>query len=111
MIYRCCFQFGASAMTQPPSLPPLNYATPQSGIDLRKVAKDQRALMCCILGYFIAFVLQFALPPGLRWVLGVVALAVSITGIVFVFKLAIELYSTGAGIVLGILTLIPLIWL
>jgi hypothetical protein len=38
-------------------------------------------------------------------------MAVSVTAAVFVFMLALSLYSTGAGIVLGILTLIPVVGL
>jgi len=36
---------------------------------------------------------------------------VAIIGAVFIFMLAISLYSTGAGIVMGILTLVPLVGL
>src|SRR5882724_8114189 len=96
----------------PPGLPPqpLNYAQPKRN-DLREIATRQRILMFCILGYIAVFVLQFVLPPPLRIVLGLLALVVVITATVYVFMLAIAVCNTGAGIVLGILTLIPLVGL
>jgi hypothetical protein len=101
----------------PPSTPPpgppqaLNYAPPPAGTDLRTIALRQRAIMLCILAYIAAMLLQFAFPPEVRWVVSVLALAVSITAAVFVFMLALALYGTGTGIVLGILTLVPLVGL
>jgi len=108
-------------MSQDPASPPpstaaptpLNYAPPPTGerADLRTIATRQRAIMFCILGYIILFVLQFAFPPPLRLVVGLAAFAMQIAGAVFVFMLALALYGTAAGVVLGILTLIPLIGL
>jgi len=96
----------------PPLQPePLNYATPAARNDLREIATRQRAIMLCILGYVVLVVLQFALPPEGRIVLGLAALAVCITAAVFVFMLALAVYNTATGIVLGILTLIPILGL
>jgi hypothetical protein len=101
----------------PPSMPPgpphgLGYAPPpQAGTDLRTIALRQRAVMYCILAYLLLVVCQFALPPGLRWILGLAALAVSVAAAVFVFMLALAVYNTGTGVVLGILTLIPIVGL
>jgi len=89
----------------------LNYATPAARNDLREIATRQRAIMLCILGYVVLVVLQFALPPEGRIVLGLAALAVCITAAVFVFMLALAVYNTATGIVLGILTLIPILGL
>lgn len=89
----------------------LDYAQPPAGVDLRTIAVRQRAIMYCILGYIVFIVAQFVLPPEIRWVASLAALGMSITAAVFVFMLAIALYSTAAGIVLGILTLIPLVGL
>jgi hypothetical protein len=75
--------------------------------DLRSVAKYQRGVMTCILGYLICVALQFVLPDNLKLILALAGAAVSILGTVFVFMLAIKIYSTGMGILLGILTLIP----
>jgi hypothetical protein len=91
--------------------PVLNYAPPPPRNDLRVIATRQRAIMFCILGYIIAIIGQFALPPEMRFIVGIIAIGLSITASVFVFMLAIALYSTGTGIVLGILTLVPLIGL
>ena len=90
--------------------PPLNYA-PQARDDLRTIAKHQKGVILCILAYFVLVIGQFALPPELRFVLAFAALAVSVTAVVFVFMLSLALYGTGTGIVLGILTLIPLVGL
>jgi len=79
--------------------------------DLRSVAKFQKGILVCILIYLIAVVIQFALPPELRLFLSIGVLLVGIAGTVFVFLLAIKVYSTGLGILLGILTLIPCVGL
>jgi hypothetical protein len=92
---------------QPPAL---NYA-PQARNDLRVIAQRQKGVIFCILGYFLLVLSQFLLPPELRVVAMLAALAVSITAVVFVFMLSLALYGTGAGIVLGILTLIPIVGL
>ena len=100
-------------MSQPP-LPPstLNYATPQAaGINLRVVAIRQKAIMYCILAYIASFVATFMVPPELQLVLWLVCMAASVAAAVFVFMLAIALFSPGVGVVLGILTLIPVIGL
>ena len=69
----------------PPAIPPmLSYATPAPRNDLRVIATRQRAIM---------------------------ALGAVITGAVFVFMLSLAIYSTAVGILLGILTLIPLLGL
>jgi hypothetical protein len=95
-------------MSQPP---PLNYATPSANpIDLRGIAMRQRGIMICILAYIVMFLLQFVLPD-LRTIFGLLAFAASVTGAVFVFMLSLKLYSVGVGIVLGILTLIPILGL
>ena len=103
----------------PPPIPPqqpyppqsLGYAPPPAGVDLRTIAVRQRVIMYCILAYLVLIVGQFALPPELRLIPALLALAVSITAAVFVFMLALALYNTGTGILLGILTLIPLVGL
>jgi hypothetical protein len=79
--------------------------------DLRGIALYQKGILVCILVYILLVVGQFALPVALQLVLFLVAAAVSITATVFVFLLATKVYSPGMGILLGILTLIPLIGL
>ena len=97
----------------PPPIMPYNSPTPDEIMrgDLREIASRQRAIMICILIYLIAIVGQFALPPMLRIVVGLGMFAVSVVAAVFIFMLAIKLYNTGLGIVLGILTLVPIVGL
>jgi len=79
--------------------------------DLRSVAKFQKGILVCILIYFVAVIGQFALPVQIRPFVGLGVLAVGIAGAVFVFLLSIKIYGTGLGIVLGILSLVPLVGL
>ena len=96
---------------QPPPPPVLSYAPPPPRTDLRTIATRQRAIMACILGYIVAIVCKVALPPELRLIVSIAVLALGVTAAVFVFILAMAVYSNGVGILLGILTLIPLIGL
>ncbi len=75
--------------------------------DLRKVAQYQKAILVCILVYLLAVFGQFLLPPQLRPLLGVGVIIVGLVSTVFVFMLALKVYSTGTGIILGILALVP----
>ncbi|MDB5288822.1 MAG: hypothetical protein JWL69_63 [Phycisphaerales bacterium] len=67
--------------------------------------------MYCILGYIPLAVAIFALPSELLRVVGLLAIGVTLTTVVFVFMLTIAVYNLTAGIVLGILTLIPFLGL
>ena len=106
-------QQGMQQGMQPQIVQPLGYAPPPMILkgDLRTVAVRQKAVMYCILGYFVALVLQFVLPRELRPVSALLALGMVITATVFVFMLALSLYSTGIGVLLGILTLVPCVGL
>jgi uncharacterized membrane protein len=76
--------------------------------DVRAVAVYQKGILICILIYLLAVIGQlFAVQPGLRLVLGLVVLAAGLAGLVFVFLLSTKVYSTGVGILLAILTLVP----
>ncbi len=79
--------------------------------DLRSVAKRQKGILVCILIDLVAVFRQFALPLGIRPLVGFGVLIVGLAGTVLVFMLAIKVYGTGFGIVLGILSLIPLVGL
>jgi hypothetical protein len=79
--------------------------------DLYNVAIYQKVILWCILAYFIAVVGQFAVPQEARLLLGLVFIAVAVLATVFVFMLALKVYSVAMGIVLGVLTLIPCIGL
>jgi hypothetical protein len=88
----------------------LNYAPPPS-TNLRQVASRQRAIMLCILGYIAAYVLMFLTPSPINLVFAVAVIGLSITAAVFVFMLSLSVYNTTVGIVMGILTLIPIVGL
>lgn len=79
--------------------------------ELRNIAGFQKALLLCILGQILTFVLQTALPPQIRPLGAVAYLIVCVVAVVFVFRLAMRLYSTATGVICGILTLIPCIGL
>ncbi len=98
-----------SQIRQPP-LPPL----PQAAVsrqELRYIASRQKGILVCILVYLMALGFRFALQPPLQLIPAGIALTTGIVASIFVFMLAIKLYGTGSGVVLGILTLIPLIGL
>jgi hypothetical protein len=84
---------------------------PLSRDDLYSVAIYQKVILWCILAYLLAVAGQFAIPPEARIVLALVFVAVAVIATVFVFLLAVKVYSVALGIVLGILTLIPCIGL
>lgn len=102
-------------MSQFPGQPPrpLGYAVPPAvpAVNLPLIAERQRMLMFAVLGYVGLIVLNFVIPADLKLVVGIAMIAVSITASVFIFMLALTLYNTGTGVVLGLLTLIPLIGL
>lgn len=79
--------------------------------DLRKVATYQKGILVCILLYFGAVVSQFLFPPELVIVPALMIIGVALASMVFIFLLAMKVYSTGFGIALGIGALIPLIGL
>jgi hypothetical protein len=96
-------------VTQPPSPNLLEYAKSPDGI--REIAKRQRALLLCILGNILLYLLLLATRdriPLMAALLIVGALfAVEITAMVYVFLLSTKLYGMGVGILMGILTLVP----
>ena len=71
----------------------------------------QKGILVCILTYLIAVFGQFAVPMQLQMIAVLGMVAVGLAGTVFVFLLAIKVYNTGVGILLGILTLFPCIGL
>jgi len=79
--------------------------------DLRSVAKYQKGILICILIYLIAIISQFAVPAEIQLIVRLGIVIVGLAATVFVFLLSIKVYGTGVGVLLGILTLIPLIGL
>jgi len=76
--------------------------------DLKRVAQAQKILLICILVQILAFLGRLFVPSyeGQIAITAVWGIA-SLVGTVFVFILAMRVYSTGTGILLGILTLFP----
>ena len=78
---------------------------------LGRIASYQRIILLCVLAYIMLIVFQFFIPPEYRFLL-IGALGITaVTAMIGVFLLSVQVYNVGLGIVLGILTLIPLIGL
>jgi hypothetical protein len=111
----------------PPSFDPVPETQPDPDRGkLREVALRQRAVTSCLLVYLIVGVARISLLPNpgnppnpkdgpgpiiLILIVGLLTLAVIITTAVMVFRLAITIYGTGTGVLMGILTLIPILGL
>ena len=78
---------------------------------LKSIAKVQQAVILCILVYLAGMVCLLSLPAEIRPLLSLGMVGVWIVCAVFVFQLASQVYSTGTGVVLGILTVVPCIGL
>jgi hypothetical protein len=87
--------------------------------DLRMVARYQKGIIVCILCYFVAVIWQIfaipALPLEIRALVAVgtllAVLGLVVAGAVFVFLLAMKVYSPALGIVLGVVSLFPCVGL
>jgi len=79
--------------------------------DLRNVARCQQGILVCISVYLLALVGRFLLSPELAPLVNIGAIFGGVGGAVCVFLFAIKTYGTGRAIVLGILSLVPLIGL
>lgn len=79
--------------------------------DLRAIANYQRGIIVCILINLALYASQFAVPEDKRLILLIGIVPAAIASTVFVFLLSTKVYSTGTGVILGILTLIPCIGL
>src|SRR4051794_20702506 len=89
----------------------LDYATPPPPpVDLRTLAVRQRAAIFCLLAQVVLIAGQFALdyePDALRTFHTWSWLAITLVADAFTFMLALSVYRTPAGVVGGILTLVP----
>lgn len=79
--------------------------------ELRRVASYQKGVLVCILIQILAVIGQIAAPPDLAFFIALGSLAVGLASTVFVFLLAMNVYSTGLGIVLGCCALVPCVGL
>jgi hypothetical protein len=79
--------------------------------DLRSVALYQKGILVCILIYLIVIFGQFLIPEDFRPLFGLLLIPVGLASTTFIFLLAIKVYNTGLGVLLGFLTFIPCIGL
>lgn len=79
--------------------------------DLKSVAMYQKGVLVCILINLIVIFGRFFVPENVQLIMGLLYIPVGLAGTVFIFLLAIKLYSTGLGVLFGLLTFIPCIGL
>ena len=79
--------------------------------DLKSVAMYQKGVLVCILINLIVIFGRFFVPENVQLFMGLLYIPVGLAGTVFIFLLAIKLYSTGLGVLFGLLTFIPCIGL
>jgi hypothetical protein len=94
-----------------PELKRLQAARPGRGNeDLKQIANYQRGVILCIviqiLGYMINMFAARTNPP-LTGIVGMVVLGAIIAGVVFAILLGTRVYSTAAGVVMGLLAIVP----
>jgi hypothetical protein len=99
-------------------------------IDIGEVARRQRAMMFCMLAYVVVIVAQLVVKVGanlrtnyastggtnadispVAMVVAIASVVVVIISTVFVFRLALVIYTNGTGILMGFGTLVPWIGL
>jgi predicted RNA-binding Zn-ribbon protein involved in translation (DUF1610 family) len=88
----------------------LKSGTGSRGEDLKQIASYQRGVILCILVQFLAYIAYGALSrvnPIMAAIPSLVVLGAVIAGVVFAVLLAVRVYSTGAGIAMGILAIVP----
>jgi hypothetical protein len=77
--------------------------------DLRAVATRQKVIIICLSLYVALALLALFVPTNIATMIGAFTGVIIIVATVYVFLLATRLYGTAFGILLGILTLLPLI--
>ncbi len=77
--------------------------------DLRDVATRQKVIIVCLALYVALAILAAFVPTTIAAMIGALIGVIVILATVYVFLLATKLYGTGFGILLGLLTLLPLI--
>ena len=75
--------------------------------DLKSIATYQKGILICILIYLLTIVGNFFIPEDVQILLGLALAVLGVVSTVFVFLLAIKVYNTGVGILLGLLALVP----
>jgi hypothetical protein len=83
--------------------------------ELHSVAKNQKGVLFCLLAQLLGGIgviaLEPTLPEAAMLMLRIGLLGVGLASLVFVFRLAVNVYPTWVGIVLGIFALVPCIGL
>ncbi len=69
--------------------------------DLKSIATYQKGILVCILIYLLTIVGNFFIPEDVQILLGLALAVLGVVSTVFVFLLAIKVYNTGVGILLG----------
>jgi hypothetical protein len=77
--------------------------------DLRSVAVYQKGILVCILINLCIIVGRVFVPEGVQLLLLAVYVPVGLAGVVFIFLLAMKVYNTALGVLLGLLTFVPCI--
>jgi hypothetical protein len=77
--------------------------------ELRQIAIAQKGIIFVILLQIIFYIATLLSPPPYKTYLALATLATGLPGIVFMFMLAMKLYSTVTGILLCILMFLPCI--
>lgn len=104
----------ANPYAAPSAIDPNQIMLPDEAVRLLGIAKAQRGLMLCILGYLVSLLLLFAvgqMESELIFLPGVLLLASSLGGLVFLIMLAYRLWGVVLAIVVGLCFLIPLVGL
>jgi len=78
---------------------------------MKNVAVAQKGVIICLLVHLLAGLVSFVTSGPVAGVAALISLLASVVAAVFVFIFAIRVYGTGMGVVLGILTLVPLVGL
>jgi hypothetical protein len=78
---------------------------------IRSIAIYQKVILVCILLYIVGVLASLAMPPAMKLLVGLAMIPVGLVSMVFVLMLSLQLYSLPVGIILGLLTLVPLIGL
>ncbi len=79
--------------------------------DVLEIAKYQKGIILCIVANFVIYVGSGASPPDLRIFLLVALVIVGLISAGLVVLLCLKVYSTAAGILMGLLSLVPCIGL
>jgi hypothetical protein len=76
---------------------------------LKGVAVSQKGVLISLLLQILFNIAMFASNGQMKIAAAIAVVVVALVGTVFTFMLAIKVYSVGLGVLLGILTLVPLV--